>query len=87
MKVRWRIGPLLAFGKNALAIYMVSELLSAVLYSVHAGGISVHERIFRSAFSGLGAPATASLLYAMAYLMMMYGLAWFMDRRRWYVKI
>lgn len=87
LKVRWRIGPLLAFGKNALAIYMVSELLSAVLYSIRAGGISLHERIFHSAFEGIGSPATASLLYAMAYLLMMFGLAWFMDKNRWYVKI
>lgn len=87
LKVRWRIGPLLAFGKNALVIYMVSELLSAVLYSIRVGSISVHERIFRAIFEGLGQPATSSLMYALTYLALMYGLAWVMDKKRWYVKI
>lgn len=87
LKLRWKIGPLLAFGKNALAIYMVSELLSAVLYSARVKGISVHEWLFRTGFEGLGPPATSSLLYAIAYLAAMYGLAWLMDRKRWYVKV
>ncbi|GGA54860.1 membrane protein [Edaphobacter acidisoli] len=87
VKVKWRIAPLLAFGKNALAIYMVSELLSAVLYSVPAGGVSLHERIFHATFEGLARPATSSLMYAIAYMMLMYFLAWFMDKKQWYVKI
>lgn len=87
LKLRWKIQPLLVFGKNALAIYMVSELLSAVLYSVHVRGLSMHAWIFRTGFEGLGSPATSSLLYALAYLTAMYGLAWFMDRKQWIVKV
>lgn len=87
LHLRWKIKPLLAFGKNALAIYMVSELLSAILYSVQVRGASVHEWIFRTGFAGVGAPATSSLLYASTYLVAMYTLAWFMDRKQWIVKV
>ena len=87
LKAKWRVRPLLVFGKNALAIYMVSELVSALLYRIHAGGISLHEWIFRIVFEGVGSPATSSLLYAVAYLAVMYGLGWLLDRKRWYLKI
>jgi len=82
LKAKWRVQPLLVFGKNALAIYMVSELVSALLYR-----FSLHERIFRIGFEGLAAPATASLLYAIAYLAVMYGLGWLLYRKQWFLKI
>ena len=87
LKAKWRVQPLLVFGKNALAIYMVSELVSALLYRIHAGGVSLHEWIFRIGFEGLASPATASLLYAIAYLAVMYGMAWFLNKRQWFLKI
>jgi predicted acyltransferase len=87
LKAKWRVQPLLVFGKNALAIYMVSELVSALLYRIHAGGVSLHEWIFRIGFEGLGSPATSSLLYAIAYLAVMFGLGWFLNRKQWFLKI
>jgi predicted acyltransferase len=87
LKAKWSVQPLLVFGKNALAIYMVSELVSALLYRIQAGGVSLHERIFRIGFEGLASPATASLLYAMAYLAVMFGLGWVLNRKQWFLKI
>lgn len=87
LKFRRGIQPLLIFGKNALAVYMVSELLSAILRGVTVGGVSIHDRIFQATFSGLASAPMASLFHAITWLLCMYAFAWFLYWKQWFLKV
>lgn len=75
-------------GKNPLFIYLFSELFYVVLRMVPVGsGLDafewVSERVFQAVFPGpFGALATA-----LAFTLLCWGLGWWLDKRRIYVKI
>jgi predicted acyltransferase len=83
--------PLVIMGMNAITVYLVSELLEVLLNAVHSssGGhtITVREWLFQTLFAPLASPVNASLLYAIAYTLLMYAVAYVMYRRRWFVRV
>jgi predicted acyltransferase len=81
------VRPLVIFGMNAIAAYMVSEGLSELLDSVTVGGGSLQQYIYRSWFVPLAAPANASLLYSIAFVLVVYAVAYLMYRRGWFLKV
>jgi len=85
------VRPLVIMGMNAIVVYMASELLDEVFHAIRwpAGGhvITLHTWIFNTLFAPLAAPINASLLFAIAYTLLMYLLAYGMFRRRWFVRI
>jgi predicted acyltransferase len=74
--------PLVILGMNAIAVYMVSELLDGALVT-----ISAHDWLYRNLFAPLASPINASLLYAVAYTLLMYLLAYGMYRRGWFLRV
>ena len=76
---------------NAIAIYMASEGLAEFLGSVRVqsgdGAISLQAYIYRTCFAPLASPANASLLYSLAFVAVMYALAWFLHRRGWFLRV
>ncbi len=70
--------PLLVFGRNAIASYVLSEVLAALSFIVALpvsrgpghGFAPVHSLVYAHAFSGLGSPAFGSALYALAFVAM-----------------
>jgi predicted acyltransferase len=64
--------PWIVFGSNAITAYMVSELLAAILKSVHlssAGApISLREWIYSGVFMHLINPSFGSLLYSLTFV-------------------
>ncbi len=89
----WRriVKPLVVLGMNAITVYLASELLAETLDSIRwisgAGPISLRAWLFQQLFAPLAAPINASLLYAVAYVLLMYLLAWGMHRRGWYLRV
>ncbi len=87
---RW-VKPLMIMGMNAIAVYMASELLAEALDGIRwqSGGqeIWLHRWIFTHVFSPLASPYNASLLWAIAYTLLMYLLAYAMYRRKWFWKV
>jgi predicted acyltransferase len=84
--------PFVIFGMNAIAIYVASELLAILLGGIQVTGLEgkpvrLKEYIYASWFSPVAGPYNASLLYAMAYVLLMFLIAWVMWKRRWFVKI
>lgn len=76
----------LAFGQNALAVYILSEVSSAVLWSYpHARPL--HGQIFSALFGHVQPPQLGSLLYALLTLSILAAVAWYMRLRKWIVKI
>lgn len=76
------VKPLVIFGMNAIAVYMAAELLSSALDAVDA-----HEWIFDHVFAPIASPRNASLLFAMAFVALMYGLAYGLYKRGWFWRV
>ncbi len=88
---RRAVRPLVILGRNAIVIYLASEFLDEALSWVHwtAAGERVALRgwLYDHLFASLAPPYNASLLYAIAYVLVLYGLAWALHRRGWFVRV
>ena len=80
----WRrpVKPFVVLGMNAIAVYMVSELLETQLRVMN-----VREPIYRMLFQPLASPVNASLLYAIAYTLLMLAVAEGLYWRQWFLKV
>jgi predicted acyltransferase len=86
---RWTT-PLVIFGLNAIAIYVISELLAIVLGFIqwHADGdviVTLHDYLYNWLLL-FATPINASLLFAIAYVALMFGVVWLMWRKRVFIK-
>ena len=79
---RRAVAPLVIFGMNSIAIYMVSEGVAEFL---DAAGLQ--KPIYQRIFVPLASPANASLLYSLAFVAVMYLVAWLLHRRRWFLRV
>ena len=81
--------PFVALGRNALLLFVLSglagRLMIVVTVSDGAGGrTSLQQLIYRTVFVPLAPPKTASLLFALTVLALLYALLAWLHRRRWY---
>ena len=74
--------PFVITGRNAIVVYLASELFSEFLDAT-----SLHEVIYSRFFVPLASPANASLLWALAFTALMYLVAYGMYRRGWFIRI
>jgi predicted acyltransferase len=78
-------------GMNAIAVYMASELLAEALdeirWSSHGQIVGLHGWLYDHLFAWYASPANASLLFALAYTLLMYMLAYGMYRKGWFLKV
>lgn len=82
---RWT-RPFVILGMNAISIYMVSELLAESLGSIHVGTGSLKSLIFRSVFQPIASQYNASLLYAVSFTLLMFGAAYGLHRKGWFLR-
>jgi predicted acyltransferase len=88
---RWA-KPFEIFGMNALAIYVLSVLTARLLYLFgwwQEGGyyLELREYLFQILFEPWASTIFASLMYAVAYVLVMYLVAWAMWKRRVFIKL
>ncbi len=85
------VQPFVVFGMNAIAIYMLSELLAIALMSIHwhaaAGTISLQSWLFDHCFAPLASPYNAALVWALAFVAVMYLAAYALYRRKWFIRV
>lgn len=87
LRFRRGIQPFVIFGMNAITVYVVSELLAVALDETHVAGTSTHEWIYRTVFQPVASPRNASFLFAFSFVLAMYALAYFLYRRKWFLKV
>jgi predicted acyltransferase len=76
------------FGKNPLFIYLLSELLVVVLFTIQVSpNESVFEWINRSGFQVLAPGAFGSLLFALVYMMICWSVGKWLDRKKIYIRV
>ncbi|ATL49256.1 DUF5009 domain-containing protein [Chitinophaga caeni] len=75
------------FGKNPLFIYILSWALIVLLGIMHLpSGASVKGWVY-GYFTMAFPPKCASLAFALLYSSLMWLVAWWMDRKKWYIKV
>jgi predicted acyltransferase len=84
--------PFVTYGKNAIAVYVGSEVLSGALGTIawaSAGGrsLSLAERIHQLAFASWLPPMLAAFAFAFANVVLWWVVARWMDRRGIYLKV
>ncbi len=82
----------LVFGKNAIAAYVLSEMFAATLDSLQLRigedtVVTWHEVLHNRLFAPLASPATASLLYSLAYVAFFWLALGILYRRRIFLKV
>jgi predicted acyltransferase len=84
--------PLIVFGTNALALFVLSGLLVKTLILIKVAGtdgarVSLYAWIYQHIFAPLASPKNASLLFAIAALLVLYGILELLYRRRWFLRV
>lgn len=81
------VAPFVALGRNTLFIYLVAEVLMALLWFVRVQGRPAFEWIFAQAFQPWAGDKPGSLAFALVFLAGCTLLALWMQSRRWFVRV
>ncbi|QJR16594.1 acyltransferase family protein [Usitatibacter palustris] len=73
--------PLTIFGMNALFIFALSGLVARILAAA-----KLKAPLYAPFQSSIATPENASLAFAIAFSLVMFAVAWFMWRQRWFIK-
>jgi predicted acyltransferase len=78
--------PLVALGRNALLLFVVSALLAKTLIYVRwpDPAQSLGSWLYASAFAPLLPPKLSSLAFAAVHLVLLWAMCWALHRRRWH---
>jgi predicted acyltransferase len=87
---RWAI-PFRIYGMNAIFIFALSGLLAKTALLVKVTGAdgsrqSLWSYVFQQVFAPLASPVNASLMFALTYVLLFFGIAYVMYRNRWFIK-
>jgi predicted acyltransferase len=75
------------FGKNPLFIYLLSEVLAILLYTLKTdSGKSWFKAIYENTFGHIGGK-TGSLLFALAFMLTCWLVGWWLDKRKIYIRV
>jgi predicted acyltransferase len=92
-KWTWWTPPFVIFGVNALALFVGSGMLGRVIAlmpaTTGADGkpVSIKNALYEAVFAPLAAPENASLLFAVATVLVWLFAMWLLWRKRIYIKI
>ncbi|MEI9918091.1 MAG: heparan-alpha-glucosaminide N-acetyltransferase domain-containing protein [Bacteroidota bacterium] len=75
------------FGRNTLFIYLLSEVLVILLYSIPAGEGSLSGWIYQNLFYSWAGNLNGSPLFAIWIMLTCWVIGYFMDKRKIYIKV
>lgn len=75
------------FGKNPLFIFVMSGVFAKLLGIIKIGGVSMHGWLFRNFYLSWLTNLNASLLFAISFVVVMWLMGYWMDRKKIYVKV
>ena len=79
--------PFVLFGKNPLLIYALSGILVRIYGLILIGDTNAYGALYQFVFRPLAGNFVGSLLFAIAHVLLFLGVAWFLDRKRIYLKV
>lgn len=74
------------FGKNPLSIYLLSELLAILFYTIPVGNQSLFAWLYQHTFSYAGF-YIGSLLFAISFMLLCWLVGFWMDSRKIYIRV
>ncbi|MBV6319512.1 acyltransferase family protein [Duganella violaceipulchra] len=74
-------------GKNTLFIYLLADVAVIVLARLQVAGETLYRSVYQLLFLSWASPYNASLLFAVAYMLACWLVAYAMDRRNIYIKL
>jgi predicted acyltransferase len=76
-----------SFGKNPLFIYLLSEVGAESIYLWHTGnGVPVHKWVYDHIFTSLGM-SFGSMMFSVTFMLLCWLVAYWMDKRRIYIRV
>jgi predicted acyltransferase len=75
------------FGRNALVVYLLSELGQKVLDLIHVGQQSLYSWLYAVGFAPWAGDKPGALLYAVVYMLGCWTVGYAMDRRGIYIRL
>ena len=84
--------PFVIYGMNAITVFVLSGLVAksmGLIRWTQADGtvISLQRYLYTTLFAPLAGPLNASLLWAICFITVMFGVVWFMWKRKWFLKV
>ncbi len=84
--------PLVIYGMNAIAVYVVSELVAITIGIINVTdgkGVSLplQEYLYANIFLPIANPVNASLLFAISFVVVMYFFVWVLWKKNWFLKV
>ena len=83
---RWS-KPFEVYGLNAIALYIVADILASLLGLIKVGNGSLGGWIYDHVFGSWASPVNASLAFAICFVLVCLGLMWILYRRRIFLKV
>jgi predicted acyltransferase len=80
------------YGSNPLVAFVGSGVMARLIYSIlkveyHGAEVSLQSAIYQGMFASWLEPRNASLLFAVAFVLVWYGILWLLWRGRIFVKL
>jgi predicted acyltransferase len=79
--------PFEVFGRNPLILYVLSGVVITIFYSIEIGGKSLKGIIYEAVYTSWLSDKTASLLFAISYMILIWLIGYWMDRKKIYIKV
>jgi len=79
--------PFAIYGVNAITVYVLSGVIARLAGLIKPGGTSLNTLFYNHAFAWWLKPEDASLAFGLSYVLVLYAIAWYMDKRGWMVRL
>jgi predicted acyltransferase len=79
--------PFVVYGMNAIAAYTASFILEDLVYIVKIGGHSLRDLAYDNLFAPFMNAKNASLGYSLLFDLIMFAFAYFLYRKKWFLKL
>ena len=83
---RW-VKPFEVFGLNAIALYVVADLIAVALGAIKVGEDSLGGWIYNNVFASWASPLNASLAFAICFVLVCLVLMWILYARKIFLKV
>lgn len=76
-----------AFGRNPLILYVLSGVVMSIFSMIPIGESNLRGQIYSSLFTSWLSPKNASFLFAICYMLLIWLIGFWMDKRKLYIKV
>ena len=79
--------PLEVFGRNPLILYVLSGVMITIFYAIRIGNQTLKGILYENAFTSWLGPKDASFLFSIAYMLLIWLIGLWMDKKKIYIKV